>query len=175
MSNINLRQTNQKDESARTVGVFSGSMVISIVLITLSLGAWGGLEFYKRSIEDQITAAQAEIDAASAEISVKDLERLVAFQDRAERIDKKLKTKNTPDTLFAALQQAVVPGAAVDEFGVADKNVKVSMRVDTFQTAAKQIMSFKKSTVFGDANVSGATKNEKDEIVLELKMVIDPL
>jgi hypothetical protein len=175
MSNINLRQTNQKDESVRTAGVFSGSMIISIVIIMLSLGAWGGMEFYKRSISDQIDTIQAEIDSAAASISVKDLERVVAFQERAERIDKKIKTKNTPDTLFAALQQLVVPGSAIDEFEVTGKAVKVTMRVDTFQTAAKQAMSFKKSAVFSDVIIVGASKNEKEEIAVGLKMAIDPL
>lgn len=173
MSNINLRQTVQKNESVKKTGGFSGGIIIPILIIVLSLGAWGGLEFYKRSITDQISAVDAEITAASAEVSVKDLERVVAFQERTERIDKKLKIKNTPDTLFGALQQAVVPGASIVSFDLAEKNVKLTMSVDKYQTVAKQVLSLKKSTVFNDVTVTGATKNDKGEITVALKMAVD--
>ena len=142
-----------------------GNIVLFIILF-LVLAAYGGLLYWKSTLEKNIAQANNDHSADVAKFSSDKAKGVVDFQNRLT-IAKNLLSDNSNNVNYlSALEKNIIPGVYVDSYNF-DKTtnvIKLNCVADNYNIVAKQILSFKTSgqyvSVFGGQTSLDATKNK---------------
>lgn len=165
---INLRQPIQTQGAEKGSGLLGSSAFLSLGLIILVLLVFGGLRTYSSVLEGNIETTKAEISQESNSLPSPEVNRVISFQQRLDKISE-LAVKNDPTMLLRELEKVSFPGTMITALKYSGRSVEVTLTADNFQTVAKQILSFKKSTYFQDVSTGATTRDTKGKIVFVLK------
>lgn len=171
MSSINLAQSNPGGGDQGLHTIFDKSLVISLGLITVSLGTFFGLMAYNSFLKKEMVSADSSISASLAELEGESVNRVVDFQDRMTNIDAQLtSTDIAPQEMFASIEKLMVGGASLGSYKYDIKEKTLSMKIISgdFKTVAQQIINFKSSNSFKNVTVSNTSKGSDGTVTSDV-------
>ena len=160
MSNINLSSVN---ETPGKKSLFSGGAVMGIAgVLALVVALWGFLFFYKEYyLKKSIEKTKSDYAEYLKKMESPEIKKVIDFQRRLE-VSKEAMTKgrNIKSDL-TQIEGLIVPGVYLNSYSYNDVENKIILGCsgDNFNTAAKQILSFKSSGLFSQV-ISGKTSME---------------
>lgn len=169
MTTINLYNSSSQNEGGKNSRAIDSGFFLSIAILVIVLGAWAFSEFYIRSLEKQNTQLQAEIDGERMNgLSGERVNGAADLQVRLNEIKSNNENKKVNDIL-SAVSKAIVAGTSINEFKYDSKELKLTVRTDSFLTLARQTMSFKKSSDFSDVSIANISRVDNN-IVFDVTM-----
>ena len=173
MSNINLSTENVSRTSASPIGkglFFSMLIVLGVIIL------YGALFASNQVILSKIKAVQAENKIENDKFLAGNGGEILDFKNRSDIAEKAMKeNKSMPDTL-AQIESSILPSVYVNslEYGKDDKTITISCVGDSFQTIAKQILSFKQNNYFSTVIPGQSIMDQKNpsKFNFELDLII---
>lgn len=165
MPGINLYQPDAPETQTRSLS--EKTLLLSLVLLVLVLGLFGGLRLYNMYHYDQEIA---KIDLQIAETSKKlDSETATEVYDFSKRLETMKETiamdpKRMTEYL-AVLQKAVVPDSRITsfEYDKSSGQITISGVAGSLETVAKQIRSLKMQPDFTEAAVKDLGVDSRED------------
>lgn len=150
-----------KEEKIGIGVIVSKASVLAVVLLALSLLAYGGLFLYQRPLIDQLQDLQAEIEEVKKQ-------RDEDFEEEAESLYAVLKSLNPLlenhlywSNIFSKIEELTVPRVSFADFNgtIAESggspSVTLSGKTAGYTYLAKQMKSFSQEELVSDIKVSG--------------------
>ncbi|MFH0969463.1 MAG: hypothetical protein V1804_03070 [Patescibacteria group bacterium] len=170
MNNINLLESAQnKDGYNQDKKGKNSALVTSSLILILTFLVWGGAKFYSSYLDKQIAGLQSESQAESASLSGKSVDRVADFDERMNRALKESSSRSNFVNCLKDLENVVVSGARIDLVNYSKEKTEMKVAVDSFQTIARQILSFKNSQCFKDLEMGETTRDTNGKISFTLK------
>lgn len=154
MPNINLSQSSQQRKAAdSSYGFLDGHLVISLGILLVAFGAWGGVAWYNQSLTVQASALDADLAEKNKILADEKVGRLVDFQRRSDAVKQQLEqielnkgvNIHAPETVLNQVQKYILPTVTLQSYSQVTEDKKLSLQAsaDDFQGVALQVMSFK--------------------------------
>lgn len=162
MTDISLIPKDYKEKKISFGAIVSKTGVLVVVLVVLSILAYGGLFFYKKSLNNQFQDLQAKIKEIREQ---RDRE----FEKKAGSLDIVLRNLNTVlekhvywSNTFSKVGELTVSQVSFSDFnGTIEKdgsvNVVLKGKTSGYTYLAKQMKSFSRKELVSDIKVSGIT------------------
>lgn len=173
MSNTNLATSSSRENA---VSAMSWGNVILFLILLLVLATYGGLLFWKNSLEKSITDTKNAHSADVASFSSDNAKNVVDFQNRLTIAKNLLNDNSNNINYLSALEKNIVPGAHISsyKFDKTANTINLNCVADNYNIVAKQILSFKTSgqyaSVFGGQTSFDSTTNKIDfSVILNIK------
>lgn len=166
MANINLYQNEQTEYQRERGGILNNGMFVALAFALLTFLAYGGVEFYLRSINQKIEFLVQEEKNSRQALQEKDVNAAASFQQRMETISLNVDSfaKKDPAGIFESVQKTVIDGVVVSSLDFDGKEIGLSLVADNFETLSKQILNFKKSDFFEAVNVGSTSLGEEEKV-----------
>jgi hypothetical protein len=135
----------------------TGIIVLFIVFV-LVLVLYGTLLFLNKTTDSQIASTKQQFDSEYSGLVQGNAKTVADFQNRLDFTSKSIIQSRDAKSDLEAIEKLMVPGAFLNEYKYDDtgKILTLSCIGDSFNTVAKQILSFKKSDYFSNVS-SGQT------------------
>ncbi|HLN18969.1 MAG TPA: hypothetical protein VK255_02245 [Patescibacteria group bacterium] len=173
MANINLSTGEAKPKADISFG--QGGLLMLIIFLILIIGLYGAELFWSNKMEQEATAIKTEFESKYSNLTKGNPIEVIDFQNRLT-VSKNLSVegRDIRESLLE-IEKTIIPGVYLSMFEYDQKTAVITLTClgDNFNTAAKQILSFKRSIFF--AEVSGgeaklATEGGKVEFKVNLKL-----
>lgn len=175
MGGINLSHAKEEEKLSHKKGLFDKGLTFCFVIFVLVLSVWGGLEWYIKSIGDQITAADKALEENAVNLTGRNVDRVADLNRRLGFIQGGMdKTADLPETILPKLESLIVPSVTLTAYTY-DKHgqmMSISGLTDNFRHLAEQLLSFKLDSVFYDARVDTIARTKEGKIAFALKAAI---
>lgn len=176
MTTINLYQNPEETEKRKAL-TSNGGLFFSLGILLLTILTIFGLNFFIKIAVEKNADLAAQIEEQNQSLTkVNSLQRIVDLQTRITKIKNNLvikgdsvsqqKMTDVLDRLGADLRSDVY----VSVFSLENGKVKVSFVAENYESAAGQILNFKKSENFANAVLEGINRSEKN---LSVEMAMD--
>jgi hypothetical protein len=169
MSNINLFESAQGKKDPGQDG-FRGGKALAIPL-TILIGVFlilGAAKLYASYLSGQKSKIDQENTTEVNNFNGKNVDRVADFDARMRKSSKEAEDRINYDDYFKELENLMVSGAQVESFNYSQDKIDLKLTADSFQTVARQVMSFKNSTNFKNLKVSSTSRNSQGKILFEL-------
>jgi hypothetical protein len=171
MSPINLSQTNQPSTgTAKKATATDKGVLIALAIFIFTLLVFGSLFLYTKTLDGKVASISKEIDAETLSLAAKNVDGVADFQKRLENIDSNISSKRDPNDALKRLGASMVPGAVIISFKLNSGNGSIDFQADNFQTAAKQIVGFKKEGNFNNVAVTKIDREQSGKIIISLSI-----
>ena len=151
MTSINLSHIPEDSSTAYKAdkgGIVDVGLIISLLLLVISGAIYGSLKFYNNNLVSQKSEIDSSLNDATASLTGDKTDKAADFKERLAEIDKNMASRIKPNEVLGQISRLMVPGAIVDQFNSKGGTLELVVLTDNFQTAAKQILNFKKSSYF---------------------------
>lgn len=177
MSGINLT-TGDNREIVNTEKLNLGLLALFIVFI-LSLVLYGTFLFLNSRMSDEIKTTRDQFDAMYADLKDEKARQVVDFQNRLDLSKRSLEESRALKADLEVIESLIVPGSYLESFKYdqATKTIALGCLADNYNTTAKQILSFKKSSAFtsvsaGTTSVKSTSEGGKEMIAFEVVLTL---
>lgn len=171
MSPINLSQSYRSTAgAAKKSSIADKGVLIAVVIFIITLLIFGGLFLYTKVLAGRAESVSKEIEAETLNLAAKDADRVADFQKRLENIDENISSEKNPNDILKRLAQSMVSGAVIISLQTARSGSSITFQADNFQTAAKQILSFKKGGNFNNVAVTGINREQDGKIAISVEI-----
>lgn len=170
MTTINLSQANQQRTGAQKVEPADKGVYISVAILVITLLAFGGLKTGTTIMASKQKDVNNQIAAESGNLANQDVQRITDFQERLNKIDQNIAAKKDPDEILRQVGQGIVPGAMVNSFENTPNSLVLKISADNFQTAAKQVLSYKKISYFKSVKVNEISRDTDGRILVTMEI-----
>jgi len=176
MANINLStgQTTQPNNPVQSANKYG--LISSISILVIALGAVGALLLWKNDIEKKEVAAKTAYDEKYKELTSGKNKEVVDLQNRIFLAEDLVEQSKSPVAfnVLRAVEDSLVAGVYIDSYSQ-DKtagSLKLSCVTDSYDSVARQVLSFKNSDVFSDVTVGKMDLSSEGKInfLLDLKV-----
>ena len=175
MIDINLHQAAEKDlKINRRKTIFKSSFFLSFSLLAIVLIAFAITKLYQKNLineKDNISKMKAN-ELASFDSDA--INRLIDFKKRLDDTSFNLQNKTEPKEILDNIEQLMVKGVTLKSFKYDDSvdSLKMEIAADSFRLASSQMLSLKKSGLFGNVLIDNSRRNESGQAILELNATI---
>jgi hypothetical protein len=152
MANINLSSEGIREKSPMNVGR-KGTVTLVLILF-LIIATYGGELIYGEKLTKDISQLQNEYKSSYGNLSEGNFLIVADFQNRLNIAKAEIdEGKNIRENL-AEIEKLITPGVYLSSYKYTKKDNTILLGCvgDNYNLAAKQILSFKKSTWFSDAS-----------------------
>jgi hypothetical protein len=145
-----------------------------VVIVLVWLGIYGGMLLYKEIVEKKIAASNGEIAAKEKTIKEGGNKDIFDFQSRISLASTLLEKKNSALGSLDKLQEVMIGGVSVKsyDYNVEENALVIECEANNYNSAAKQILNFKKSEYFSEVSVFDISPM-KGKIVFSIKTKIN--
>lgn len=169
MPGINLSQS--YNASAAAVAKKSASdtgFLISIVILIVTLLAYGGLKLATQSYSSKKAGIESQISAVRDSLSGGEVEKVADFQKRMDNINSNFTSLASPNEKLNAIAGAMVAGSVASSVDSKEGVLTAIFIVDNYQTASKQILGLKNE--FDQAKISKMERGGDGKILMTLEL-----
>jgi hypothetical protein len=170
MTTINLSQSSQQKINAQKVEPVDKGVYISIAILVVTLLVFGGLKTGTTVMASKQKNVNDQINAESSNLANQEVERVSDFTERLNKIDQNIAAKKDPDEILRQVGQGIVQGAMVNSFENTPDSLVLKVSADNFQTAAKQVLSFKKISYFKSVKVNEISRDTDGRILVTMEI-----
>lgn len=178
MTTINLYQ-NQEGEEKRISQRANGGFIFSLSILIVTLLALVGVKLWSAMLAKNNAALEDTIKNQSNGLAeVNSLQKVLDTQTRVNSIKSVLQIKNNAvgktkmTDVLDHLGAEMSSGAVVTSYTFEQGKIKVKVSANNFSDAARQLLNFKKSSYFANANLISIERGEtsiNSEIEMTLK------
>jgi len=158
MADINLvSESVRRDSSSSRMNT---GIIVLFVVFVLVLALYGALLFLNKTTDSQIASNKQQFDSEYSGLVQGNAKAVIDFQNRLDFTSKSIIQSRNVKGDLETIEKLMVPGAFLNEYKYDNtgKTLTLNCAGDSYNTVAKQILSFKKSTYFSDVS-GGQTSN----------------
>jgi hypothetical protein len=170
MANINLVTGNEEGKMLGT----GTSALLAVFLVTIAV--YFGLFFYGNKLDADTQQLTDEYNDKLKAFVAGDARKVLDFQNRLTISSELLKQSRDNKGDVAGVEEAMVAGVYLDgyKYDNAAKNITLDCYADSYETVAKQILSFKGSATFasvlaGESHFDSESSKINFPVVLTIK------
>lgn len=174
MVDVNFHQAAERDLMiSRKKTFFNSAYFVAIILVSFVVLIYGMTLMYKNFL----ISKKIEIGKVKAQeinlMDVNEIGKLDDFQKRLESSIFNLSHKKNPEDIFSLVEKLIVKGSFLNSLSYDSVGNKIEMEVvsDSFRLAASQILSLKKSELFGDVRIVESNRDSNNQAVFKLEAV----
>lgn len=171
MVNVNLSTSGNQQKNG--VPYAAGITIVIIILVLVGL-VWGGIVFYKNYLVRNVVNTKALYEVENRKLTGEGGLSVMDFQNRLTIAKNLLNQKKIARETLGKVESSIIPEVYLNSYNYdGAKNVlSLDCVGDNFNSAAKQILSFKKSDYVSDVTVGKTSLNDKGKVsfLLDLKI-----
>jgi len=174
MPNINLAAEEVSRGSSNPI--FGKGLISSIIILIFAFILYGALLIANRVLSSKIEGVKSEYGVEYNKFLSGNGNEIIDFQNRSDEAGKIIVENKPSSDILSQIEKSILPSVYLDSLKY-DGNVKkisLSCVGDTFQTVAKQILSFKQNEYFS-AVIPGRSSlgtTEKNKIDFSIDLII---
>lgn len=136
-------------------GAIGKNVILSVSILAAVMAIFGGLFLWKTYIEKKVKAVEASQKERYAAFMAGNASPVIDFKSRSVVAENLLKDQTSAADALAKIEESLLPQVYLNsyDYDKPSKEIKLDCAGDSFNTAAKQILSFKQSGYF--AKVAG--------------------
>ena len=138
------------------------ALFFPIVILAMAFLAFGGVKWYLYYLNKENNKLYEESSLQLSGLSGKNSDRIADFQNRMDVASKETTSRSNYEDYFKELESSIVSGVKVVSFGYSQDTIEITMSADSFETVAKQMLSFNKSKYFSGLTIDKTTSKDKD-------------
>jgi Tfp pilus assembly protein PilN len=165
MVNINLTTSG---ESEKNNFVLKKGLTRAILVAVIWLGIYGGMLFYKNSLEKKTSAATAEQVDKNKSIKEGGNKDIFDFQTRLATAKMLLEKKDGSLESLNKIQELMVEGVYLTSYEYNTGKIEIIGRANGYDFAARQILSLKKSEYFSSVDTTAVDVEDDGKISFAL-------
>ena len=169
MANINLLDSVEKNDSRNEKFVWGAPFIFPIVIVVVAFLLLIGAKAYLAYLGNKNEKIKEENKLETSNLTGKNVDRVVNFERRMELGFKELKSSEDYDNYLKELESLMVSGARIDSLKYSSSGIEIIISADNFNTAARQILSFKNSSYFRDLKMGKTARGEDGAIKVTMK------
>lgn len=173
MLGVNIAQSQKEEEEIKPKrgGFFDTGTIVSITLIVLSLGGWGGTRYYVSTLDKSIAEADATLAADMPKLSGEAIDEIADFETRLVFFGTTESSLYEPADMLKKIEAAMVPGVVLTKYKYdhAEAVTTIEGLTDDFRKLAEQIQGFKSQGIFTQVHAQNIGRNNDGKITFILK------
>lgn len=169
MSNINLLESIEKNNSRNKKFILGASFVLPVIILVVVFSLLIGEKLYLAYLGSKNEKIIKQNELEMSNLSGKNVDRVVNFERRMELGLKELKSKEDYGDYLKELESLMVSGARVNSLEYSSVGIELIASADNFNTVARQILSLKNSSHFNNLKMSTTSRNEDGSIEFTMK------
>lgn len=147
MKQINLKaDVAQGQQSSAGMKGSPMSLVLGILLLLISAGAYAGFYYYNMDLKAKTENYKSQKSEQIKKLSSKDYQELYAFQDRLSDLKSKLENRTVPTSVISKIAAYTLPEITYNDLtiGVSNgvSNVAANLSAGDFETMNRQIKAY---------------------------------
>ncbi len=170
MANINLVTDK---ENTKVLGTGTGALLVAFFVVAM---IYAGMVFYGNKLDADLIAVKDDYTNKFNIFSIGDSKRVLDFQNRLKISDKLLATERDNGKDLANIEDVMIAGVYLNSYSydAQTKSIKIDCYADSYDTVAKQILSFKGDDYFsfvlaGETKIDATRKMINFPVVLTIK------
>lgn len=160
MSQINL-MSGGGESTLPKVGIFSGSLFLSMLVLALGFGSYFGVKFYRSGLDRELASLIADTERQRNLISGEKADRVADFSDRITLIKNNLAaTALAPTDPLSRIERSLIPEVNITSYeqNVEEGTIRISVASDSFRALAQYIITLKQNNTFSSVSVDGDSR-----------------
>lgn len=160
MAGINLSHSAEQASELKQHSVFGRGAIIIVVILLLTLAAWGGISFYEKKLVAEVDGIASEIASKRGAFFGADVDDVADFQFRLDILKAGMNDRVSPAGMLGSVEELLLPGIRLTEysFDAAKKEVVLDGDADTLGTIAKQMVLIKRMPGFSNLSVKSLSR-----------------
>jgi len=167
----------QREDSFKKVKSFNLFSTIATLLFIATLGAWGGLYFYKNVLNNDILKLKQDIADTREAFEPQTINELISFSNSIKSTNQLLQNHVSVSTLFDSLQSITIRPIQFVEFSYSEIGgqvlVDIVMRGISYAAFAQQSEIFKNQNFIISPKFSNFTLTDTGLIEADFTAIID--
>ena len=164
MPNINLATEDITKKNPNAMGT---GLIVSIVILILVFVLYGALLITNRVLSSKIEGVKGEYDIEYNKFLAGNGNEIIDFKNRSDAAEKIIAENKSMADVLSQVEKSMLPAVYLTSFKYDKSKQTISLNCigDSFQTVAKQILSFKQNNYFsgvipGRSSISGKENNK---------------
>jgi hypothetical protein len=173
MSSINLNLV-KEEEAPKNTGIFSKSLITSILILIITGILYGALLFINKNISTKIQGVDSQYQEEYNKFLSGNANEIIDFKNRNDAAGKLLSSDQPMNKILAQIESSILPAVYLDSLSY-DKDKKLvllSCFTDNFNTVAKQILSFKQNDYFSAVIPGPSLMKEQNKLNFSVDLKI---
>lgn len=166
-----------REDSFKRVKSFNLFSTIATLLFILTLGAWGGLYFYKNTLNNEIVKLKQDIADTREAFEPETINELISFSNSIKSTNQLLQNHISVSALFDSLQSLTVRPIQFVEFSYSEISgqvlVEIVMQGSSYAAFAQQSEIFKNQSFIINPEFSDFTVTESGAVEASFSAIID--
>lgn len=173
MPSINLNLAKEDIVEEKT-GIISGSLVISIILLVLVGGLYGALKYYNKDVTSKIDEVTSQYNVEYQKFLSGNANEIIDFKNRTDIASALLDDDRPMNNVMAQIESSILPVVYLESltYDKDKETITLSGVADSFNTVAKQILSFKQNDYFSSVIPGTGTMKEQNKLSFSLDLKI---
>jgi hypothetical protein len=174
MSSVNLTTIDENEK--KQIHISGGAMTGLIGVLILVVVLWAFLFSYKKFyLENNITKVKEEYNGYVQQLKDEDSISVIDFHRRLDSSKSLVNQGRDLGNILPQIESQIVPNVYLKSLSYEDASAKIiiNCNADNFNTIAKQIYNFKKSTYFSSVTAGSSTvdtQTNRIDFPIELKI-----
>ncbi len=151
-------------------------IILAVILLGVSLAAWGGLKFYERSLVSKLTDLQKQEASVFNQQDKITAEKIADLEKRTKVAQDFLKAHVYTSQILNSIASLTLPKVKWDNYGlkVSRNTVALKGKAADYSTLAKQIFTFEQdSTGFSKITVANINLDTEATVSFNISFVFD--
>lgn len=171
MTNINLSQSLQQSAgSPQKKRPADKAILISLTILIVTFLIFGGLKAGTLWLDSKKADIDSKIAAEVRNLESEDVERITDFQQRMEQISDNISSKKDTNVVLGQVSQAMISGSVVSSLQSTPGTLSLKIASDNFLVAARQVLSFKKSSHFSNVMIKDINRDQDGKVLFTLNV-----
>lgn len=174
MPGINLSRSAEQAAELKKYDSFGRGAISILVILALTLAAWGGIAYYERQLSAEIGGIVSEISAKRGVFSGVDVDDVADFQFRLEILKAGLKEQVSPAGMLGSVEGLLLPGVVLEKysFDAEKKTVSLSGEADALGTIARQMVLMKRMPGFSGLSMNSLSREDGGMFTFDLSIAL---
>ncbi len=166
-----------REDSFKRVKSFNLFSTVATILFILTLGAWGGLYFYKNNLNNEIVRLKQDIADTREAFEPETINELIDFSNSIKSTNQLLQNHISVSALFDSLQSLTVRPIQFIEFSYSEISgqvlVEIVMQGASYAAFAQQSEIFKNQSFIINPEFSDFIVTESGAVEANFSAIID--
>lgn len=163
MANVGLPRPEKKSAVDNT-------LIVSVGLLILVGAIYGGVFFYKNSLQDRVTQIQSDTAGLQAQLSSEQALRVADFMRRSEDIGMHMDTMMIPSDALGDLESTVLDEVTIKtlEYSSSGEQIELNAVTDAVKNVARQMVAFKEK--FSEVSAGRVGLGQEGDVEFTISM-----
>lgn len=171
MVTINLSNSEKVEQLKSEKKTFSTRIMLSVFLLVLATGLYGGLVVWLKVLNSKIQSIEAETNSITGEMTGDNVDKILDIAKRIDVISKHSKASYDPMEDIERMEKSMLPEIYLDSMAYSEssKALLLTLVANDFSEIVRQIVALKKISGYADVVATGSIRDKntvKTDIVV---------